>query len=231
MLFDYWMDSVPNTESGYVHDVLLKRPLPLYVFVSHFHTDHFNTAIFDFQAENPDIHFIISKDIKKHRNNKLKGRTGDILIINKGESFQDEHVLVRAFESTDSGVCYAVECEGKKLFHAGDFNDWDWSGTAFGTAFDTGNSQALHQKFLSVLNEIKTEFPVFDVAMFPVDPHMEKKAINGPCEFLKAVKTRYFCPMHFLNDFKTWEPLSEPAASLGSCVLEVRSRGQVFEIA
>ena len=37
-------------------------------------------------------------------------------------------VKVRTFKSTDEGVAFMVECEGKRIYHAGDLNNWVWRG-------------------------------------------------------------------------------------------------------
>ena len=42
LLFDYYEDT--DKDHGFVHEELLKRPEPLYVFSSHFHQDHFSAV-------------------------------------------------------------------------------------------------------------------------------------------------------------------------------------------
>ena len=68
VIIDYYKDS-SETEynKGIVHDYLLGRPGELYVLSSHFHPDHFNREVLLWKAERPDIHYIFSKDILKHR--------------------------------------------------------------------------------------------------------------------------------------------------------------------
>ena len=41
VLIDYYEDSM-GTQTGFVHDHLVKRPGPLYILASHFHADHFS---------------------------------------------------------------------------------------------------------------------------------------------------------------------------------------------
>ena len=81
VIIDYYKDS-SETEynKGIVHDYLLGRPGELYVLSSHFHPDHFNREVLLWKAERPDIHYIFSKDILKHR----RATREDATYINKG---------------------------------------------------------------------------------------------------------------------------------------------------
>ena len=57
LIFDYWLDL-----NGVVPP-FLKKDKPVYVFSSHFHEDHFNSAIFEWKKQCGDITYILSKDI------------------------------------------------------------------------------------------------------------------------------------------------------------------------
>ena len=61
LVFDYWLDP-----KG-VMDNVLSSDKPLYVFSSHFHEDHFSRDIFDWRTRHPNITYILSKDIFRHR--------------------------------------------------------------------------------------------------------------------------------------------------------------------
>ena len=52
---------------GIVHSELLRRPGKLYVLASHFHPDHFNKEVLQWREQRPDIIYIFSKDILRHR--------------------------------------------------------------------------------------------------------------------------------------------------------------------
>ena len=45
----------------------------------------------------PDIRYIFSKDILKHR----RASAEDATYINKGDTYEDEHIRIQAFGSTD----------------------------------------------------------------------------------------------------------------------------------
>ena len=115
LIFDYWMDPAHVMES------VLQSPKPLYVFSSHFHEDHFTREIFEWRKQKENITYILSKDILRHR--RASKEEADAWLA-KGASWADERISVRALGSTDSGVSWIVETEGKRIFHAGDLCNW-----------------------------------------------------------------------------------------------------------
>lgn len=53
-LFDYYEGKIPP----------LSQEKPLFIFVSHWHSDHFNPEIFSIRHEK--VHYILSHDTRKH---------------------------------------------------------------------------------------------------------------------------------------------------------------------
>ena len=114
LVFDYWKDP-----SG-VMPSLLESPKPMYVLSSHFHADHFNPKVLEWYRMNPAVRYIFSADIT------LSDISAPVHFLRKGEKWSDGYLTVSAFGSTDVGVSFLLEMEGKKLFHAGDLNNWHW---------------------------------------------------------------------------------------------------------
>lgn len=117
LIFDYWMDPagvVPRLLSG------AKKA---YVFSSHFHEDHFTRSILQWRHDYPaaDFTYILSKDILRHR--RAQRDEADVW-MGKGAEWNDELLHVVATGSNDSGVSWIVEVEGRRIFHAGDLNNW-----------------------------------------------------------------------------------------------------------
>ena len=50
--------------------------------------------------------------------------SGFVLWLAKGGTWSDETLSVWALGSTDSSVSWIVETEGKRIFYAGDLNNW-----------------------------------------------------------------------------------------------------------
>ena len=195
--------------------LFLKKDKPIYVFSSHFHEDHFNSAIFEWRKLHDKITYILSKDIYKHR--RAQSEDADVWLA-KGGTWSDGTVSVWALGSTDSGVSWIVETEGKRIFHAGDLNNWYArflpeavpGETIYSEEFDEEIDPIAHEKqYLGELKDIRKIAGSFDVVMFPVDGRIgiaEKSPDMLLCFFLcEMLKTMFghffvFLDQSFCND-------------------------------
>ncbi|OUO49621.1 hydrolase [Parabacteroides sp. An277] len=197
VLFDYFRDT--NGKTGYVHDVLLSRPEPLYVLSSHFHPDHFSREVLEWKSRKENITYLLSRDILKHK----RAAAGEALFLRKGELFEDAHLYVRAFGSTDVGVSFLLRVEGKTIFHAGDLNNWHRKDEATEREVRMAEGNFLHE-----LKYLKESCPRLHVAMFPIDPRIGSDFARGAEQLVDRLAVEIFVPMHF------WERVDE-AASFG----------------
>ena len=186
VLFDYFRDTKGKT--GYVHDVILTRPEPLYVLSSHFHPDHFSREIFEWKNQKENITYLLSRDILKHK----RAAEGEAVFLRKGELFEDAHLYVRAFGSTDVGVSFLLRAEGKTIFHAGDLNNWHWKDEATEREVRMAEGNFLHE-----LKYLKESCPHLHVAMFPVDPRIGSDFARGAEQLVDHFQVDIFVPMHF----------------------------------
>lgn len=117
LIFDYWMDPAQ------VVPRLLTHGKHVYVFSSHFHEDHFTRDILRWRNDYPTSHFtyILAKDILRHR--RAQRNEADVW-MGKGAEWSDDCIRVVATGSNDSGVSWIVEVGGRRIFHAGDLNNW-----------------------------------------------------------------------------------------------------------
>lgn len=189
LVFDYWLDP-----SGVMEGVLQSN-MPLYVFSSHFHEDHFTREIFEWKRQKPNITYILSKDILRHR--RANKEDADVWLA-KGGSWSDGRISVKALGSTDSGVSWIVETEDKLIFHAGDLNNWYArflsdavpGQTIYSEEFEEDIDPIAHEKqYLGELKDIRKVSDSFDLVMFPIDgripPRISKATMsrewkNGP---------------------------------------------------
>lgn len=198
IVFDFWQDPAGVVPS------LLRTEKPLYVLSSHFHEDHFNRDILSWRSVKQDITYILSKDILKHRR-AGKGEA-DVWIAKSG-TWHDPFLRVTATGSTDSGVSWIVETEGKLIFHAGDLNNWyarfltdDYAG---GTAYSPEFGTEIHpdreeKRYLGELKDIRKVTDHFDIAMFPVDARIGNGYTRGGRQFIERFRVGLFVPMHFV---------------------------------
>ncbi len=198
LVFDYWKDPAD------VMSRLLLSPKPMYVFSSHFHEDHFNREIFGWKEKKDHIRCILSKDILKHRRAQ-KDEADDWL--GKGATWEDELIRVPATGSTDSGVSWVIETGGKRIFHAGDLNNWyarfltdDYHG---GLVYNPDSGMDIdplkeEKRYLGELKDIRKLTDRFDVVMFPVDGRIGNGYTRGARQFLDVFQVGLFVPMHFV---------------------------------
>ncbi|TWV10464.1 MBL fold metallo-hydrolase [Bacteroidaceae bacterium HV4-6-C5C] len=222
VIIDYYKDSSSkNPNEGIVHHKLLKKGGEIYVLSSHFHPDHFNRDILSWKAEHPNIHYILSKDILKHR----RASKEDGVYINKGEVYEDENIRIEAFGSTDSGISFLINLQGMRLFHAGDLNNWHWDEESTPEEIRKAESD-----FLAELKYLKQTAPQIDVAMFPVDRRLGKNYMRGAEQFIDAIATGTFVPMHFSEDYEGGNRFKETALKKGCRFISITHRGESFDI-
>ncbi len=186
MVFDYFRDP-----SHTVVKELERRPdTPVIFFVSHSHPDHYNTEIFNL-AQNHSRTYVLSNDVEARDTNSrlaIQGMSaGDIVNGLPGG------VSVKAYPSTDAGVAFDVTMkDGRKVFHAGDLNNWHWNEVS--TPREVAHESS---EFMKVVHRIASENDMLDVVFFPVDTRQGKDFALGAAEFVDNVHVKNFFPMHF----------------------------------
>ena len=221
IIIDYYKDSSSDYGKGVLHDYFLKCAKPLYVLSSHAHPDHFNPEILTWKQQNPEIQYIFSRDILRRR-----GVTeNDAHFLEKGTVFGDENLNIRAFGSTDIGISFLIETEDKKIFHAGDLNNWHWKEES--TPEEVQQSESL---FLSELNDISHFTNAVDVAMFPVDPNLGRDYMLGAQQFVRRIRTDLFVPMHFGTKYKQAVAFKSYAEKAGAHFFTISHKGETIDI-
>lgn len=175
LVFDCYTD-----ELGLVGKLPFGRKKVLF-FASHAHSDHYNRKILNY-ADAGEVAYVLGHGI-------AMPRKGAAVILGKGQSTELLGIPVRAFGSTDTGVSFLLELEGKRLFHAGDLNDWYWEDES--TAEELAHDE---QWFLDEIAPLADSAP--DVAFFPVDARLGKHAIRGALHFARAARPAVIVPMH-----------------------------------
>ena len=230
LVFDYWMDPAR------VMPRLLESDKPLYVLASHFHEDHFSPRIFTWKEQRPDITYILSKDILKHR--RACREAADAWLA-KGAVWQDEHVRVTATGSTDSGVSWVVEVGDRRIFHAGDLNNWyarllndeDRNTGVFGN-WGLGVDPVKEEKrYLGELKDIRKVTERFDVVMFPVDSRIGNGYTRGARQFIGLFKVGLLVPMHFVaGGFESAWRMKEFTDACGIRFWDITCEGESMEV-
>ena len=231
LVFDFWHDP-----AGVMARVM-GTDKHTYVFASHFHEDHFNKEIFEWKARRENITYILSKDIVRHRR---AGRDDADVWLAKGGDWSDGNICVRALGSTDSGVSWVVETEGRRIFHAGDLNNWYAKflpdavpgQTIYSEEFEEYIDPIQHEKqYLGELKDIRKVTDHFDVVMFPVDGRIGNGYTLGGRQFLERFRVGMFIPMHFVRSgFESAWRFKEYADEQGVPFWSIGSEGDSIEI-
>ena len=167
----------------------------LYILVSHAHFDHFGTHIRAYAPQTS--RYIFSNDIKHTKRVKMFP-SENITFMKKYSEWEGTGLKVNTYDSTDVGVSFLVEtASGKKIFHAGDFNWWDWYN-------DTPAQRMLAEKtFKRQLK--KMQGLEVDVAFFPVDGRLGESQERGVTEFVNQVRVKKLIAMHRVG-YPAWRP-------------------------
>lgn len=150
------------------------------LFVSHAHHDHFCPEVLSLPGEK-----ILSFDIpEKYAGNRMK----------PGDTLKICGACIHAFGSTDEGVSFLVDVGGKRIFHAGDLNNWHWQEES--TKEEIAEAE---ENYLSILRTIQSHCADKSIALalFPVDPRMGQDSARGAMQFLQMLSPALLIPMHF----------------------------------
>jgi hypothetical protein len=201
LVYDWWRDP-----SGRLAELLREAGeanLDVYFVVSHFHEDHYNPQLPDLCAAHPGWHLLPSYDTVRRRR---IDKSLPLAVLRFGEEVVTPHFRLKAYRSTDVGVSTVVELpDGTTLYHAGDNNNWyfpEEQQHADASRVKVSRDQ-MEKLFLSILRDIRHDYPRIDHAFFPVDPRLGQEMLRGPQQLLKAIAVGHLHPMHyalFLND-------------------------------
>ncbi|WP_196594420.1 MBL fold metallo-hydrolase [Pectinatus sottacetonis] len=176
LIFDYYLDKKECVTS------ILPNYDKIYFFVSHSHFDHWNSDISKFSAETEK--YFLSYDI--HKTGSLP--KGKIVFLNEYDAYEDSNISVHSYSSTDAGISFLVEVDDWKIFHAGDFNWWNWKG-------DTKQNNAFAKNgFFKQMKKIAGLEA--DIAFFPVDTRLEECCDWGVKKFCEQTYIQNLVTMH-----------------------------------
>lgn len=188
LLFDYYKGKIPEFDHS-------KK---LYVFASHKHKDHFNMELFDLFSDYEEVSFFLGSDVKlsenyldrHHVDQRVRNR---ITTVRKNSSLTIEELQIRTLRSTDAGVAFLVEIEGKSIYHGGDLNWWHWE----------EESEAYNRKMAAdYQREIdKISGEKFHIAFVPLDPRQGESYHLGMDYFLEKVEADVVFPMHMWDTY------------------------------
>lgn len=183
LLFDWTGEPLP----------VFDRTLPLYVFASHHHNDHYTPAIFRLGMEG--VTYILASCIRLSARRRAEYAIDDahVIRLSAGKTAEIGDLTVTTIRSTDAGVAFLVKAGDKTLFHAGDLNWWHWAEEDLAW---NRNMEANFKRYTEPLRSRRV-----DLAMLPLDSRLKTDGYLGPNYFLNLMEVRRFLPMHQWEDF------------------------------
>lgn len=214
LIFDYF------TEHGKYDflDVSKYCNKKIAVFVSHFHQDHYDRKIFDWQNTIPEIQYILSDDVTPLPSAQ------NVHKVHFNKTYDIEDITITTFHSNDEGVAFLIHVENKVIYHAGDLNWWHWNGES--EQFNKGIA-GMYKKEIDKMKDT-----VIDVAFVPVDPRLEQNYILGLDYIMKTVKVKKVFPMHFWQKYDIYNDLQkeERANNYKNSIVAISHTNQTFLI-
>ncbi|BEO98006.1 MBL fold metallo-hydrolase [Fusobacterium polymorphum] len=197
LIFDFYrFPSNKKKEKEEFFNRFIKRTdKKVYVFSTHSHSDHFNKEILTWLEMNENIKYILSDDIKIHKDKNF-------YFTKEDDSFELDNLKITTFGSTDLGSSFYVNTEDKNIFHSGDLHFWHWEDD---TAEEEKN---MYDGYIAQLEKIK-KLDRIDIAFVPVDPRLGVNTLEGVELFYKILKPKIIIPMHFSDDYSRMKEFTE----------------------
>lgn len=206
LLFDWWKGDLPEIDPE----------KDLYVFVSHSHEDHYSERIWTLRETYP-VQYIVFEDVAPEQGDGhaqagpgAAAGPGDILRVVPHQSYDltgfgtdaaklsdatgagsaaGYGIHIETLLSTDQGVAFLVEAEGKTVYHAGDLNIWYWDNEP------EEENQWQIKTYKEEMDRLRGK--QIDAAFVPMDPRLGEHAVRAAVCFLEKNDCKALYPMHY----------------------------------
>ena len=151
-------------------------------FVSHFHEDHYNPAIYE-HAGRHDTYYVLSSEINNAPSD------ASVTSVSPDAEYDVGGAHIMTLRSTDCGVAYLVTVDGKTIYHAGDLHLWIWGGRS------GLRNKLVEMKFRAEIDKLRG-VPI-DIAFLPLDPRQGPDGTLGFDYVMRTLDVKFAFPMHF----------------------------------
>ncbi|MDO4975859.1 MAG: MBL fold metallo-hydrolase [Eubacteriales bacterium] len=212
LLFDYWKGQIPA----------LDYKKALYVFASHAHHDHYSKEIYRLENLCEKVYYILSFDIKKADRSYMTVENVTFMDAHEKKAVGD--LQVETFLSTDEGVAFLLELDGKTIYHAGDLHWWEWPGEP------EEENEAYIAAYKKEMEKLKGR--KLDLAFVVLDPRQEEAGGRGMDYFLAQIGARYVFPMHLWGEYSLIAAykMENQLKYINSRIMDIHKAGDIFEI-
>jgi len=200
-------------------DELVNFDKKVYFFATHGHGDHWDAANLKYLSRG--ARYILSDDIEVDQELECDNQSKIIYVAEK-KDYAVENISFKTYGTTDRGVSFMIDFEGKKIFHSGDLNWWHWK----------NNSEESHrQEEADFKKELELiEEKNIDVAFVPVDPRLEEYYFLTAEYFVDQFQIRELFPIHFGNSFDITRKIKEKLRDNKTVIHLINDEKEIFEI-
>ena len=213
LVFDYCRSDVqpdiPKLVNGFI-DPNEIAGLPVTVFSSHEHADHYDTVMFSWRDQIPGISYVLG-----HR---PPGRQG-YSYVGPHETLDISDMKVSAISATDAGVGFIVDVDGLTIFHAGDH---------------AAGQVDLPPAFTSEIDYVAEHWPKIDLAFMPISGcslGTPESVRTGDIYSLNKLHPGLFFPQHAIDAEQAYTTFKRLAIEAGvtDSIVCAEHRGDSFQ--
>ena len=237
LVFDYFGGDKVNGYHFHGRLPEFETDKPLYFFASHRHQDHFDLDILKLAEKYPKIHYVLSKDIRLGANYLL--RHGIPLSVKKKITFvspngeytlpseqarEEDMIKLLTLRSTDEGVAFYIETEGRHIYHAGDLHNWCFEGAG---GLVNGKMESGYRMALKHLANKH-----IDAAFVVLDPRLGEHTYKGLDYFMQNIHADYIFPMHMWQQYGLVEEYKKMCFNdrYMERLVDIRNENETFDL-
>lgn len=201
----------------------------IYMFASHKHQDHFDLDILKLAQDHPNIHYILSKDIRLSRNYLMRhgipiSIKKRILFVASDAKYVLDGIEIETLRSTDAGVAFLIKIDTKYIYHAGDLHNWKFEG-----AGEIINGK-MEREFKFQMRKLAGKH--IHAAFLVLDPRLNENQYVGLDYFMKQVSADYIFPMHMWQNYSLISDYKKMCdnAAFTERIIDITGENQTFMI-
>jgi ankyrin repeat protein/L-ascorbate metabolism protein UlaG (beta-lactamase superfamily) len=220
LIFDYnntgRIPTYPGLVNGHINPSEIAGE-NVYVFVTHDHSDHYDSSIFGWKNTIKNIKYIYGFDPSSNRQIQYSGPEFTYVAPHENKTIDD--ITIKTIAANDAGVGFLVEVDGLTIYHAGDHAGW------------AAGQRDGYIKEIDYLAGLTSNIDLAFLNATGCHSHDPVALAEGTYYTLNKLKPNAWIPTHGLNNEAVYGPFVKDMERRGSKVKAICSenRGDSFE--
>lgn len=187
LIFDYSkserIPDNPSLSNGYyLADEFANKKI--FVFMTHGKYDRYDTKIFEWQKDNPEITYIYGFDPNKTREHRRNGYDGpEYTQLNPNDSKTIADIDISTIKANEGGVGYLINVDGISLFHLGNH---------------VSRTEESYPDFCKEIDNFMQDHKSVDIAFIPIRHYRisnKEPIVKGFLYTIQSLKPKTIFPM------------------------------------